>query len=235
MPSMTRTVLEMEIPIQVANLRRVLSEPKLATGAQEDLTAIAAVSAAFDRGLDASQENVLLSAQGKADGAERLAREANAKLDAFVSSRIGALDRQIASIVASLTAVADKVLDGSDRVIAEIRAESIRSQVRALDVLEVVALYVGAPDEVRLTLEAAPLVVRRARPGDMPTLEPLVPVEHVTRAQIARAEAKSPEQAATLRDCEKLVSVYRGAVETARRAIAVVVPNQPPTAATVGA
>jgi hypothetical protein len=225
MPSMTRTVLEMEIPIQVANLRRVLSEPKLANGAEEHLTAIAAVSAAFDRDLDACLDNVLLSPQGKADGAEKLAREANAKLDAFESSRIGALDRQIASVVASLNAVTAKPLDGNDRVIAEIRAESIRSQFRGLDVLEVVALYVGADDDARLALESAPMVVRRVRPGGMSTLEPLVPVEHVTRAQIARAEAKSPEQAATLRDCEKLVSVYRGAVETARRAIAEVVPT----------
>lgn len=74
------------------------------------------------------------------------------------------------------------------------------------------------------------MVIRRARPGDMPTLQPLVPIEHVTRAQIARAEIKNPELAATLRDCEKLVTVYRGAVETARRAIAEVVPNYTTTA-----
>lgn len=221
---MTRTVLEMEIPLQVANLRRVLSEPKLANGAEEDLAAIASVTAAFDRDIDVCEDNVLLSAQGKADGAEKLAREANAKLDSFVTSRIGALERQIDSIVASLRSVATKALDGNDRVIGEIRAEAIRSQFRALDVLEVAALYIGADDDVRLALETAPMVVRRARTGEMPTLQPLVPVEHVTRAQIARAEAKNPELAATLRDCEKLVTVYRGAVETARRAIAEVVP-----------
>lgn len=235
MPSMTRTALEMEIPMQVANLRRVLHQPSLASGAEEHLTEVLTVMAGFDRGIDAAHDNKMLSPDGRVDAAEGLARESNAKLDAFASSRIGALDRQIASIVASLNTAAVKPLDGSDRVVAEIRAESIRSQFRALDVLEVVALYVGADDDIRLALESAPMVVRRLRPGDSPNLEPLVPAEHVKRAQIARAEAKSPEQAAALRDCEKLLSVYRGAVETARRAIAEVVPNHPKTVVMVEA
>jgi hypothetical protein len=227
---MTRTANEMEIQLQKAHLMRVLNQPSLASGAVEHLTEVATVLAAFDREIDSANENKLLSPEGRFDAAEKAARAASAKLDAFVETRIGALDRQIASIVASLNAATVKPVDGSDRIIAEIRAEAIRVPLRQLDVLEVVALYVGAPDDVRLALESAPMVVRRARPGDLPALEPLVPLEHVKRAQIARAEAKSPEQAAALRDCERLLSVYRGAIETARRAIADVVPNHTATA-----
>jgi hypothetical protein len=226
MPSHTTAVIAIEIQPQMAALNRTLSAPLLATGAESDLNTILAVLLKFDKEFDVAESDPLLSPAGRVDAAQRVARAAIAALDAIFGAKVGVLDTRIASVERSIQPTTKPSTDVATRLVTELRAQEILAGFRGLDPLERTLIYIGIEDvEVREALETAPPVLFRARPGDMPTLQPFVDPEPRREQILARAEAQAPEQARELRDFQRLRSLYASTIETARRAVLEAVPS----------
>jgi len=226
MPSHTAAVIGIEKQLQIATLRRTLSAPLLATGAESDLDAILAVLVKFDKDFVVAESDPLLSPAGRVDAAQRVGRAAVASLDAIAAAKLGGLDARIASVERSIQPTTKPSTDVATRLVTELRAQEIRAGFRGLDPLERTLVYIGIEDaEVRSALEEGPQILFRARPGDTPTLQPFVDPERRREQILARAEAQAPEQARELRDFQRLRSLYASTIETARRAVLEAVPS----------
>lgn len=230
MPTKTAETLRMSNTLQVAAFQHKLGEPRLAVGAHEFLAGVEAVLAAFDAEIDVIWVDTKLTPEGKMDAADRSARTANAKLDAF-ANKVEDIDRRVADAARRLVDVPRPASDPGAQLVAELRAREVRDQFRAFNDIERDAAYLGITDgTIREALENAPPLLVRVRPGDLPVLQPMISPERVKQRRLADAEAKNPESAREIRDLETIVRVYAAAIATARREVAAVVPNHTATA-----
>lgn len=224
--SQVAEVLRTEIPLQVANMRRTLSETTFAAGAESDLNSILSVAVTFDNEVMAAKADENLSPKGKVDAAVKAARRALASLDAFTSTTLRGLDARIASVENGIVPTPKPAGDIAERIIAELRAQEIRRQLATLDPLERTVLYLNTTDpQIRSALEEGPMTLYRGRPGDPPQFIDFVDRARVQEQIMARAEQRDPNAAAQLRDLGMLRRVYQSAITTARNEILAVAPD----------
>jgi hypothetical protein len=229
MPSQTAEILEIEIPAQLVNLKRGLSSPSFLAGAESDLNRVLTIAEIFDTAVGAAEGDAGLSPKGKSDASAKAARIAFAALDAFTSTTIGGLDARSAGVAAAAMKEKPEPTDVGDRIVAAIRAAEIRKMFREYDDLERTSAYRSTDDdETRDALENSPPILVRVRPGDMPTLQPMIDPVCVQEQALGRAEAKDPAAAALLRDLALLARTYRTVVASARTSIAEVAPTVVP-------
>lgn len=220
--------LALEIPLQMAQLRRTLGA--LAPACPTIETALTAgplaIAQAFDRAVEQAGADETLSAQGRQAAIAQAGRAAVVALDGWRAAQVAPLAGRREGLERGLLQAQGPPTDPTARLTLELQRQEIRGTLRGLDALEREALYASTQDPAILdALESAPPAVFRAAPDAPAQLMPFVSEARIAARRLARAAEADPATASELRDVEVIERLYTSAAATVRTALVSVVPD----------
>lgn len=177
-----------------------------------ELREVDTLTTKFQDALQAIGGDRHLTPEGQRAKRLETARATVADVGTWRQKKVGGLEARIATERQTLErearARAGASAPTTDPVIAELRAQEIRAQLRGLDDATVTALYLGADEFTRQAIEQAPPSVKAARPGAQPMLQPLVDPKIVLQVTESRIRATNPEGADRLVELDEIRAAY---------------------------
>jgi len=213
-------LLKMSKPLLLERIRK--AAPAREADADRKLTDLLGISTACKTALDQNKVDPNLSAQGRRNAAEPIARRALQQLADWEAANPDKISDQIRTLWERVLGIAaiKPPTDVAERIAYELRAREVRDQVRKLDSTTRLLLYFSATDpEVIAAFEDAPLTLDHERRDEPPKLVPFIDPDRVRTSMIERARAADPEAAAEMKALAVVRDAFDGAVKTAQNEI----------------